>query len=653
MKPLNLSLNTKTALLISSVMCLSVFTPVLAQESNGRPYSPALSNSFPDKVLWGDLHLHSNLSMDAFSLGNEALSPDEAYRFARGETIESTSGGPAKLSRPLDFLSVTDHAEYVGAMAGLTDAKVSNWSISNIDKKGFWSRWFSKDKTTLEAALKETSVGERWAKHITDNELTTILDEFVRAVNHSGEAELIPDKLQKSIWQRVSSIADKHNDPGKFTALVGYEWTTIFEGNNLHRVVIYKDGAAKAGQLRPFSAIDSQDPEDLWAFLARYEDVTGGEILAIPHNGNLSNGAMFAVTDLEGNPIDADYAKRRARWEPIYEVTQVKGDGEAHPTLSPDDEFADFETWDEGNIAMSEDKTDDMLKNEYGRSALKIGLELKDKLGVNPYKFGLIGSTDSHTGLSTSDNDNFFGKFPASEPTIERFTNKMASTLWPNVTISSTGYTAVWAKENTRDAIFEALKRKEVYASTGPRITLRFFAGWDLSSEDLNASNFAERAYGKGVPMGGTLDSTSSDTSPTFLLRAMRDPIGANLDRAQVIKGWVDSEGVSHEKIYNVSLSDGRTVDSDGKVPPVGNTVDVATATYSNDIGASELSAIWTDPNFDAGVDAFYYARVLETPTPRWSTYDAVRFGVNLPDSVPATLQERAYSSPIWYDTEN
>lgn len=641
----------KKSVLVFSLVCAAVYSPSFAQDHQKTPYSPALSSSHPDRVLWGDLHLHSNLSMDAFSLGTESLTPNEAYRFARGETIESTAGGPAKLSRPLDFLSVTDHAEYVGAMAGLTDPEVSSWSINNPEKPGFWERLFGAKKTTVKAALLNTSVGKKWDSNIANEKVSDILDEFVNAVNHSGEAELIPDSLQTSIWQRVASIADKHNDPGKFTALIGYEWTTIYEGNNLHRVVIYKDGQEKAGQLRPFSAIDSQDPEDLWAFLANYEEATGGEVLAIPHNGNLSNGAMFAETDLEGKPLTEDYATRRSRWEPIYEMTQVKGDGETHPKLSPNDEFADFETWDVGNIAMSEGKTDDMLEFEYARSALNVGLRLENQLGVNPYKFGMIGSTDSHTALATADNDNFFGKFPGSEPTIGRFTNKMAGSLWPNVTISSSGYTAVWAKENTREEIFNALKRKEVYASTGPRITLRFFGGWDLNIQDLNASNFADRGYKKGVPMGGTLETSAK--APTFLLRAMRDPIGANLDRAQIIKGWVDNDGISHEKIYDVALSNNRVVKSDGKVDPVGNTVNLEDATYSNGIGAAELSASWTDPEFDPKIDAFYYARVLEIPTPRWSTYDAVRFGVERPDSVPATLQERVYSSPIWYDTEN
>ena len=612
-----------------------------SQTAEKKLYSPSLNNQHPDKILWGDLHLHSNISMDAFNLGNESLTPGDAYKFARGETINSTAGGPAKLARPLDFLSVTDHAEYLGVMAGLTDPKVSNWNVSN-----------GLEQNSLKEALLNSHVGYKWNEYIKNSEQSKILDEFIAAVNKSGEAELIPENLQRSVWEKVSSIADEYNDPGKFTALVGYEWTTIYEGNNLHRVVLFKDGKEKASQIRPFSAIDSQNPEDLWESLAQYELKTKGEVLAIPHNGNLSNGAMFSDMDLNGNPIDLNYAEMRAKWEPIYEVTQVKGDGETHPKISPNDEFSDFETWDTGNIAMSEDKEDYMLKYEYARSALNLGLKIKDKVGVNPFKFGMIGSTDSHTALATSDNDNFFGKFPGSEPTIGRFTNKMADSLWPNITISSSGYTAVWAKENTREEIFNALKRKEVYATTGPRIALRLFGGWNLNSDDLYASNFAIRSYSKGVPMGGTLiKSKMKNDAPTFLIRAMRDPIGANLDRVQVIKGWLDENNLMREKIYNVSLSGNRKANKDGIIEPVGNTVNLDEATYSNSIGSTELTAVWKDPNFNKNIDAFYYVRVLEIPTPRWSTYDAVRFGVDRPENVPPTLQERAYSSPIWYDS--
>ena len=623
-----------------------------AQETEVLPYSPALNKSYPDMVLWGDLHLHSNLSMDAFTLGNNSVGPDEAYRFAKGELVNSTSGGPAKLSRPLDFLSVTDHAEYLGVMAGLTDEKISEWKVPQSSEPGFFSKFLTKKNIDLKSAITDSPVGKRWHEKEKAGDIRSIMDEFIAAVNHTGEAELMPEHLQQSIWHKVTRIADNHNDPGRFTALIGFEWTTAYEGNNLHRVILYKDSAEKAGRLRPFSTLDSQDPEDLWTFMQKYETETGGNVLAIPHNGNLSNGAMFAETNLIGAPMDTDYAERRAKWEPLYEVTQVKGDAETHPSLSPDDEFADFENWDDSNIGLNEEKTPDMYQYEYGRSALNIGLKLENRLGVNPYKFGMIGSTDSHTGLSTADNNNFFGKFPGSEPTIQRTTNKMAGVLWPNVSITSSGYTAVWAKDNTREEIFDALERKEVYASTGPRISLRVFAGWNFTSQDLYASNFAERGYKKGVPMGGTLTRSSTSEAPIFILRAMRDPLGANLDRVQIIKGWVDDKGETHEKIYNVALSNGRTEAPDGSIDPVGNTVDITTATYSNDVGAAELSAIWTDPEFDENVDAFYYARVLEIPTPRWSTYDAVRFGIDLPQDVPPTLQERAYSSPIWYETD-
>ena len=639
---------TATLLLIGLVWCSFGDTASFGQDTVGKVHSPTLNSDYPDRLLWGDLHLHSNLSMDAYSLGNESLSPDEAYRFAKGETITSTSGGPAKLSRPLDFLSVTDHAEYVGVLAGLTDEKVSAWEIGT-KKPSFWSRWFGSEKQTLKEALLETSVARRWNDKMAKGEQQEIVLEFAAAANDPENADLIPPDLQKSIWQIVAETTDKHNIPGQFTTFIGYEWTSMIEGNNLHRVVLYKDDASIAGQVRPASALDGLDPEKLWASLERYEKQTGGDVLAISHNGNVSNGLMFAETKFNGEPIDKAYAQTRMKWEPVYEMTQVKGDGETHPILSPDDEFADFETWDDGNIGMTAGKSDSMLEFEYARSALNVGLRLENKVGINPYKFGMIGSTDSHTGLSTADNNNFFGKFPASEPTIARLSNNMAGSMWPNITITSSGYTAVWAKGNTRAEIFDALERKEVYASTGPRIALRFFGGAALTADDLTASDFIDRAYTKGVPMGGTLPNSEP---PTFLVMAMRDPMGANLDRIQIIKGWVDEDGKSHEKVHDVSLSDGREIDDSGQVPAVGNTVNLETATYTNTIGAPQLSARWIDPEFNPAIDAFYYVRVLEIPTPRWSTYDAVRFGVERPDNVPSSIQERAYSSPIWYEAK-
>jgi hypothetical protein len=425
----------------------------------------------------------------------------------------------------------------------------------------------------------------------------------------------------------------------------------MINGNNLHRVVIYKDGAQTAGQLPPFSGQDSLDPRDLWNALARYEAETGGEVMAIAHNGNLSNGMMFPDESVDGKPLTRAYAELRARWEPIYEVTQVKGDGEAHPTLSPRDEFADFENWDWDNIGRSQAKEDWMLQHEYARGALKLGLKFEDKLGVNPFKFGLIGSTDGHNSISTTQEDNFFGKFPESEPGPERLKNAMANNrLWQNWRIVASGYAAVWARENTREALFAAMKRREVYATTGSRITVRFFGGWNYESDLTDTPAYLDAAYAHGVPMGGDLSAAPKGEAPAFIAVASKDPDGANLDRVQIIKGWLDRDGTLQEKVYDVAWSDGRKSDVEtGKVPAVGTTVNVPNATYANTIGAANLATVWTDPDFDPKVKAFYYLRVIEIPRPRWTAYDAAYFKLDLPDEIPTTIQDRAYSSPIWY----
>ena len=425
----------------------------------------------------------------------------------------------------------------------------------------------------------------------------------------------------------------------------------MIDGNNLHRVVLYKDDSDKAGRLVPFSAQDSLDPRELWKALARYEELTGGEVLSIAHNGNLSNGMLFPSKAVDGTPIDREYAALRARFETVYEVTQVKGDGEAHPTLSPDDEFADFENWDWDNIGRTAKKEDWMLQHEYARGALKIGLQYEDELGVNPFKTGLIGSTDGHNSLSTAEEDNFFGKFPESEPGPARLKNALAlDRLWPNVKIVASGYAAVWARENTREAIFDAFKRREVYATTGSRIKVRFFAGWEFAEGDLVRPALLDRAYESGVPMGGDLDTAPKGRSPTFLVLAAKDTDSANLDRIQIIKGWMTEDGQLKEKVYDIAWSGDRLPNNDtGKLPAVGNTVDVKNATYTNTIGSSQLSTVWKDPDFEPGMRAFYYARVLEIPTPRWTTYDAAYFNVPLSDEVPRTVQDGAYTSPIWY----
>ena len=391
--------------------------------------------------------------------------------------------------------------------------------------------------------------------------------------------------------------------------------------------------------------------------MANYEAKTGGDVLAIAHNGNLSNGLMFPIIEpTTGKEIDRDYAETRSRWEPLYEATQIKGDGEAHPFLSPDDEFADFETWDKGNLSLSVAKKPEMLEFEYTRSALMNGLKMEAKLGVNPFKIGLVGGTDAHTGLTGVEEDNFIGKTVSSEPSAKRWEHvflqnpaeKLKIQYWET---SAAGYAAVWATENTREAIFDAMARKEVYATTGPRMAVRFFGGWDFEPGDANNRMPARIGYSKGVPMGGDLTNGPEGKSPSFLVGALKDPIGANLDRIQIIKGWLDAEGETHEKVYDVVWADAekRQPGADGKLPPVGNTVDVENATWTNTIGGPELITVWQDPDFDASLRAFYYARVIEIPTPRWTAYDAKYYGIDMPKEVPMILQERAYTSPIWY----
>jgi hypothetical protein len=391
--------------------------------------------------------------------------------------------------------------------------------------------------------------------------------------------------------------------------------------------------------------------------MAAYEQRSGDRLLAIAHNGNLSNGLMFDDITLPARkPLDRDYAQRRSRWEPIYEVTQMKGDGEAHPMLSPRDEFADFGRWDKGQLGPAP-KTKDMIPREYAREALKRGMAYEAKLGVNPFKFGMIGSTDSHTSLATTTEDNFFGKVSAVEPSADpvRFNEQIGglggkpeNAIYARHTLAS-GLAAVWARDNTREALWDAMARKEVYATTGTRLIVRVFAGYDFSAKDLERSDFAANGYAKGVPMGGDLKAAPSGKAPTFLVVARRDADGANIDRIQVVKGWLDAQGKSQEKVYDVAWSGGRKPGKDGKLPPVGNTVNVKEASYTNAIGAPYLAAHWKDPGFDAKQRAFYYVRVLEIPTPRWTTYDAKFFKVALPKDVPASIQDRAYTSPIWY----
>ncbi|MDC1019017.1 DUF3604 domain-containing protein [Pseudomonadales bacterium] len=588
------------------------------------PYSGSVGQNYPKEVFFGDTHLHTRNSADAWSMGNLNLTPGDAYRFAQGSPVLAHNGMQVQLRRPLDFLVVSDHAEYLGAFYRF-----------NVN----------------DSLITKTDVGRQWQTYVEEGDLAKFFGAFVNSMRNPEEDPALPAAVLQTVWSGVAKTADRHNKPGVFTAFSGYEWTSMISGNNLHRVVVFKDDADKVSQMIPFSGQDSLDPRDLWQALANYETATGGEVLSIAHNGNLSNGMMFPDETVGGSPIDEAYASLRARFETVYEVTQVKGDGEAHPVLSPDDEFADFENWDWDNIGRTQKKEDWMLPQEYARGALKRGLRFEDELGVNPFKIGLIGSTDGHNSISTPEEDNFFGKFPESEPGPARLENAMAlDRLWQNSLLVASGYAAVWAKENTRAAIFDAIKRREVYATTGSRIKVRFFSGWEFDETDIHRPAMLDIAYGTGVPMGGDLSQAKRGQVPKFLVIAGMDADGARLDRIQIIKGWMDKAGKLQEKVYDVAWSDDRKLDKrTGKLPAVGNTVDVENATYLNTIGAPQLSTYWEDPDFDRAERAFYYARVLEIPTPRWTTYDSAYFNVELQDDVPSSIQDRAYTSPIWY----
>ena len=461
--------------------------------------------------------------------------------------------------------------------------------------------------------------------------------------------------MMQSAWARVVENADKYYQPGTFTTFHGLEWTSHPNGNNMHRVVIFRDGKERTSQVMPYSQYDSQDAEDLWKYMNNYENKTGGQVLAIAHNGNLSNGWMFDTKTYTGKELTRSYAETRMRFEPIYEVTQQKGDGEAHPLLSPDDEFADFETIDAGNISGKVAKTPDMLPKEYARPALKRGLRLENELGVNPFKFGMVGSSDNHTALPTTREENNFSKASFVEPAADRAQHPLVKGQTPELSImeadvGASGLAAVWARENTRESIWDAMSRKETYATSGTRIRVRVFAGWDFKADEVVRPDFAREGYKRGVPMGGDLSNAPGGKSPTFMIRALSDPDGANLDRVQVIKGWLNDNDETEERIYDVVVSDGRKIGPDGRCKePVGNTVDVADASYTNDIGAPMLAAYWVDPDFDPDQKAFYYVRVLEIPTPRWTAYDAKFFNVEMPEGTRMQLQDRAYTSPIWY----
>ncbi len=600
----------------------------------GKENVEVAHTAYPENVYFGDTHLHTANSSDAFAFGVR-LDPEEALRFASGEEVTATMGMKAKLSRPLDFLVIADHSDGLAALKAIHDAP------RFLLRDPLLERWHDELQRGPEASA-------RVARELIDRFSQRTLPAAM--LDPDANAERTAD-----VWTAHTSIVERYNRPGKFTAFMGFEYTLTPSGDNLHRVVILRDGKERADKVLPYSSLIGTSTDMLWDYMDGYEKSTGGKMLAIPHNSNLSNGLMFQLTMPGGGPMTADYARRRASREPIVEATQIKGDSESHPFLSPNDEFAGFGTagWDIGNLDNSAKKTNAMLPGDYVREALKRGLLIEEKTGVNPYKLGMIGSTDSHTGLATADEDNFFGKFSLNEPGAGRASRpqSLGSSQaerfgWHYL---AGGYAAVWATANTREAIFDAMMRREVYATTGPRMVVRFFGGWDFSDADLN-DNFVKAGYNRGVPMGSDLKAGRG--APKFILSALKDPMGANLDRVQVVKGWVDRSGKLQESVFDVVWGDAdkRKIGANGKLTPVGDTVDIAKASYTNSIGDPELKTVWSDPEFDPSVRAFYYLRVLEIPTPRWVLYDALRYGARLLPDTQLKAQERAYSSPIWYN---
>ena len=590
------------------------------------PVTP--ETGYPERAYFGDTHVHTGWSFDA-GLDGAVTSPEDAFRLASGAEVTSNSGQMVKLQRPLDWMVITDHSDGMGTINEVQSGNPEMIADPFLN--------------TLYEAMKGNDSKARGA---------AVLEVINRQSNGNLPKQVMDPKWMVSAWQKTAATADKYNKPGTFTAMIGYEWTSnAGGGDNLHRNVIYRDDASFAKQMIPFTTFQSEDAEKLWDWMAAYEQKTGGKVLAIPHNGNLSNGRMFEETRFDGSPMTAEYAQNRQRWERLFELTQIKGQSESHPSLSPGDEFASWDMWDTGNL-NGVVKKPGMIRTEYYREALKSGLRLEAKLGANPFKYGAQSGTDTHTGLATAEENNFWGKFKNLEPRAGRWQPVVTGGPGPGGhrgwEQSAAGYTGVWATSNTRAAIWDAMMRRETFSTTGPRMTVRFFGGYDFADSDA-AGDVAKAGYSKGVPMGGDLKAAPAGKKAGFLVAAMKDPDGANLDRVQVIKGWLGADGKTHEKIYEVVWSGERKPDAAGKLPPVGNTVDVAKASYANSIGAAQLIAHWTDPDFDPALKAVYYVRVLEIPTPRWTAYDQMRFKDKMPDNIPMSLQERAFTSPIWY----
>lgn len=597
------------------------------------------------RLYWGDTHLHTSYSFDAFLNQNESVDPDTAYRWARGlPVIHPYHRARVRIDTPLDFLVVSDHAEGMGVLRAV---------VNHREELGELSGWAAVERWFSLAAIR-LAMGIGYGSLVFSDLLPEKLDHWGDdPVLDSGNTPLndsLGDMSPTVItsWNETIDAAEANNEPGRFTALLGWEWSSIPAGANLHRVVVTPNGREQAAQYMPYGSDQSQYPEDLWAWLEATASRTGSQFIAIPHNSNISKGYMFDETTLRGEPMSPEYIKTRRRWEPVVEMTQIKGDSETHPSLSPQDPFAGFEPFE---FYLQQDwQAYRAAIGDFIRPALGRGLQISREVGTNPFQFGLIGSTDAHTGLSSAEEENFWGKMAYDSIPENKTGDSLGGVKATGWDMAAAGMAAVWATENTRQGIFEAMQRREVYATTGPRIRLRLFAGWNFVPQDAESPDLASLGYAGGVPMGGELKGAAAAAgSLRLLICAQKDPGGANLDRVQVIKGWVDARGNSREKIFDVAWSDGRLPLADGSLPPVGNTVDAAAASYADSIGAAQLATVWQDPEFDPNQSAFYYARVLQIPTPRHSTYDAVALKIAPPDRFPAAIQERAYTSPIWY----
>ena len=607
-------------------------------------FSMSVSAAEEKQLLWGDTHLHTTYSSDAYTNGNQTADPNTAYRYARGlPVLHPYHQAKVKIETPLDFLVVTDHAALLGVIRTIHRDGVDYTGLGLIDSLKAWA-----SAMVLNYAIDSDDGRSLFVASLREGKDAR---EAAAEAGLSDTVSLIPEMMstQSDTWQDITNMADQHNEPGVFSALIGWEWTSLPGGSNLHRVVITDGDAESAQRYQPFSLNDSLYPEDLWEWLEQTAPLAEADFIAIPHNSNISKGFMFDETSLRGKAIDKEYAELRMKWEPIVEITQFKGDSETHPSLSPYDEFADFETYE--NFIQRDWQPYEAKPGDYVRSALKRGLTIEQRAGSNPYQFGVVGGTDSHTSLPTANERNFQGKFPANAiPANNPESAKKGRISGWNM--SASGLTAVWATENTRSNILAAMKRKEVYATTGPRIRLQFFAGKNLNDQDLQTVDAYQHAVKQGVPMGGEIrggDFAAQKIPPSFVVQAMKDPVDANLDRIQIVKGWVDETGAAQEKVYDVAWSDERQLDDDGRLPTVKNTVDTKTAMYENSVGAAQLTAVWHDPDFNPAQPAFYYARVLQIPTPRHSLYDAVAMETEKADDFLDTIQERAYSSAIWY----